>query len=137
MKTKNVGQVSSILYIVFGSIGAGLTCIAGFIGLIFSAFGFGWGGFTYFTLLLLFLIFILMIKKGTTERGRLSRMRRYISLFGSRMYMNIEDLAAQTHKSISYVLKDIRKMLSLGFFPEGHRHRLAQSAMLIVYDALH
>lgn len=119
-KTKKVGQVSSILYIVFGSIGTGLTCIAGFVGLIFSLLGLGWEGFTFLFLFVLLCIFLIMIRVGTVERGRLNRMRRYITLFGNRMYMNIEDLAKQTHRSTSYVLKDIRKMMRLGFFPEGH-----------------
>ena len=47
-------------------------------------------------------------------------MKRYITLCAGKMYMNISDLAKQSNKSAKYVLKDLKKMLKLGFFPEGH-----------------
>lgn len=129
-KTKKVGSVSGILYTVFGSIGTGGSLIALFIGWIFFMIGLGWGVFTYSLLFLLLILFICMIRKGVVEQRRLSRMKRYIALFDDNMYMNIEDLAKQTHKSISYVQKDIVKMLQLGFFPEGHLDEKGTCLML-------
>jgi len=71
-----------------------------------------------------------MIYKGNSERNRLNRMKRYITLCDDNMYININDLAQQTHKSTQYVLKDIKKMLSLGFFPEGHLDKNETCLML-------
>lgn len=119
-KVKKIGQVSSILYFVFGGIGLAGSTIALFIGWIFSLIGLSWGPFAYATLLLILAGAGIMIRQGVVERRRLGRMKRYIALFDDNMYMNIKDLAAHTHKTIPYVLKDIKKMLSLGFFPEGH-----------------
>ncbi len=119
-KTKKVGSVSSILYMVFGGIGTFGCGLALFIGGIFSLVGISWGAFSYIMLSILFFVFAFMIRQGVVEQRRLSRMKRYIALFDDNMYMNIEDLAKHTHKRIPYVLKDIKKMLQLGFFPEGH-----------------
>ena len=61
-----------------------------------------------------------MTRKGVIEKDRLKRMKRYISICAGKMYVNIEDLAKQTNKSGKFILKDVKKMLELGFFPEGH-----------------
>ena len=61
-----------------------------------------------------------MIRKGISEKNRLNRMKRYLSLFAGKMYVNISDLAQSVGKSTKYILKDVKKMLELGFFPEGH-----------------
>ena len=120
-KVKNIGSVSSILYIIFGSIGTGLNGLVVLLGTL------GMFLTSDFTVLPVFLFlagivvaFSFMLKKGITQKQRLSRMKRYIQLCGSNMYINIKDLANQTQQSIGYVRKDIKKMLKLGFFPEGH-----------------
>lgn len=119
-KVKHVGQVSSILYIVFGGIGTGIMALLLLAGLLFAAVDWVWSPSTFATLALGLAAFLLMIRRGVSERGRLSRMKRYIALCDDNMYVNIKYLAQQTGKSISYVLKDIKKMLKYGFFPEGH-----------------
>lgn len=119
-KVKHVGQVSSILYIVFGGIGTGLTALALLLGAVFGVVGFSWSTPMIIISVLVMAVFIGMIRKGVVENGRLSRMKRYIALCAGKMYINIEDLAQQANKSTKYILKDIKKMLKLGFFPEGH-----------------
>lgn len=118
--TKKVGQVSSILSIVFGSVGTGILCITILVSLIFLAIDFIWSPSAFVIQLVLLLLCILLIGKGVSERNRLARMKRYLSLFDGKMYINIRDLALQTNKSSNYVLKDVKKMLKLGFFPQGH-----------------
>lgn len=129
-KTKKIGSVSSVLYLIFGGFGAFGSGLALFIGLFFSLIGYTWGAFRYIMLFLLLIVFSLMIRQGIVEQNRLSRMKRYIALFHNNMYMNIEDLARHTHRSIPYVRKDIIKMLQLGFFPEGHLDNKATCLML-------
>lgn len=119
-KTKNVGEFSSILYIIVGGIGVLGTATSLIPSIIFSALGFSWPPFIYILLLCLLLVFLLLIKKGLNRRARLTRMKQYVALCDDNMYVNIKFLAERTGKSISYVLKDVKKMLQLGFFPEGH-----------------
>lgn len=118
--TKNVGQVSSVLYTVFGGIGIGITSTVLLAALICALIGFIWPVPLLCILLLLWGGFIFMIRKGQKEKKRLDRMKRYIALCAGKMYVNISDLAQSIGKSSKFVLKDVKKMLELGFFPEGH-----------------
>lgn len=120
IKTKNVGQVSSILYTVFGGIGTGISSSVLLGGAICAAVGFTWPIPTFVLLGGLMGGSLLMLRKGISERKRLDRMKRYISLCADKMYVNISDLAKQANHSTKYILRDIKKMLKLGFFPEGH-----------------
>ena len=129
-QTKNIGQLSGILYTVFGGLGMTamggaflftilLTLISGtWTAPVLAFFGIGAGAFG------------IMLRKGISQTKRLSRMKRYISLCGDNMYVNLQDLADQTQKSMDYVLKDIKKMLSLGFFPQGHLDQKESCLML-------
>ena len=133
-KTKNIGQVSSVLYMVFGGIGMGISAslgLATFIATLIS----DWPGFeTIMPLpLLLFIGFSLMLCKGINEKNRLKRMKRYLSLFAGKMYVNIADLADSLGKSSKYILKDVKKMIKLGFFPEGHLDK--EDTCLMLDDA--
>ena len=130
LKTKSVGQVSSILYMVFGGIGMGTSAallLAAFI--IFLVSHSLSGTFLAF-LGILFGASALMLRKGIVEKNRLSRMKRYLALFADKMYVNIADLAQSVGKSTKYILKDVKKMLSLGFFPEGHLDQKETCLML-------
>ncbi len=120
VKVKNIGQVSSVLYMVFGGVGIGLVSIALFIGFIFLLLNLVWPTGIFVFLFALLGGFIFMTRKGVIEKDRLKRMKRYISICAGKMYVNIEDLAKQTNKSGKFILKDVKKMLELGFFPEGH-----------------
>lgn len=132
IKTREVGKVSSVLYMVFGGIGTGLAALALFAGFIFSMVGFSWSVPTVVVLMVVLAGFVLMVRKGIVENGRLKRMKRYVELCAGRMYMPLEDLARYTNKSPKYMLKDVRKMLELGFFPEGHLDH--QETCLILSD---
>lgn len=132
VKTKNVGQVSSILYTVFGGIGMGVSLslglAAGIIALVNGGL-FGMGKLMGF-LALLFGGSTLMLRTGINQRNRLSRMKRYLALFADKMYVNIADLAQSVGKSTKYILKDVKKMMALGFFPEGHLDKKETCLML-------
>ena len=119
-KTKTIGQVSSILYMVFGGIGIGFMILALFVGFISSLLGLAWPPAAFITILLGVAGFGVMIRTGINQRKRISRMKRYTTLCDDNMYINIKELAQQTQKTPQYVLKDVKKMLKLGFFPEGH-----------------
>ena len=90
-KTKNVGQVSSVLYMVFGGIGMGISASLGLAASIVSLVT-DWSniGTAIGIPFLLFIGFALMLHKGINEKNRLKRMKRYLSLFAGKMYVNIE-----------------------------------------------
>lgn len=118
-KFNKTGNVSNVLYQVFGGIGLGVTGIAALMHLFLFSTGVtnpaGW--IINFVFLI---IFFVMVRLGIGQRKRLKRAARYMKLCGAKMYGEIEDLARDTGKSIRYVIKDLQKMLSLGMFPEGH-----------------
>lgn len=130
-KTKKVGGVSSILYIIFGSIGTSVNTLAvlgGTLGMfILSDFT----ALPIFAFLgILAVGFSGMLAKGITQSQRLERMKRYIKLCDDNMYVNLSELAQQTQKSIGYVRKDVKKMIQLGHFPEGHLDQKETCLML-------
>ncbi len=131
IKTKKVGNVAGVLLTVFGGIGTGLASIGVLVALILffakgvvlplvgaSAFLFG---------------FIFMIDRGCMRRNRIKRAERYAALCGGKSYIDIEELARQMGKSKKHILKDVKKMIKLGIFPEGHLD--AQESCLILDDA--
>lgn len=129
-KTKNIGQLSSVLYTIFGAIGTGcmsLIFIIALIGMLISSL---WSIPVLAVVALGIAGFGLMLRKGVTQQQRLSRMKRYVSLCDDNMYINIKELAQQTRQTSEYVLKDVKKMLRLGFFPEGHLDQKESCLML-------
>ncbi len=129
-KMKMIGQVSGILYLIFGGIGICFMLLLFFVGLFFATVNWVWPPAAFITILLGFGGFGLLMRKGMNQKKRLSRAKRYISLCDDNMYINIKELADHTHKSPQYVLKDVKKMLQLGFFPEGHLDEKESCLML-------
>ncbi len=78
----------------------------------------------------LLLAFIVMIKVGCGQKSTLRRAKKYWELSGHRKYINLDDLALHMNKPLKFILKDVRKMLTAGFFPEGHLDRQASCLML-------
>lgn len=118
--TVPVGQVSGILLTVFGIIGSSIFGIAAFV-LVLLGFVLEGGVFHIIALGLLpcFLISIIMSMNGSRIRNRLKRFRRYISQMHGRNYCLINDLSASTGLSKRSTVNDLRKMISIGMFPQG------------------
>lgn len=130
-KTKKIGRVSSILYIVFGSIGTAVNTLSVLGGTLTMFLLSDFTALPVFAFLgILVAGFSAMLGKGISQRQRLGRMNRYIKLCDNNMYINISDLAQHTHKSIPYVRKDVKKMIQLGHFPEGHLDKKETCLML-------
>lgn len=120
VKYKKVGNVSSILYQVFGGIGLGVTGLLTFFHLIFLLADIGTSPGSWIINFIFLFIFFGMIHVGIRQRMRLKRARRYIQLCGRNMYGEIDSIAKSMGKKVRYVVKDLQKMLKLGIFPEGH-----------------
>ncbi|MDE6748194.1 MAG: 5-bromo-4-chloroindolyl phosphate hydrolysis family protein [Lachnospiraceae bacterium] len=135
-RIKKIGNVSNVLYQVFGGIGLGLTGLFT-LGYIFTAL-YDWhltsvGGWIVNLLFLAF--FSGMINVGIIQRRRLKRAERYVKLCDHKMYKNIKDLAMASGKKERYVVKDLQKMIDMGYFPEGHLDE--QKTCFMLSDAIY
>ncbi|WP_303867942.1 5-bromo-4-chloroindolyl phosphate hydrolysis family protein [Acetobacterium wieringae] len=116
------GRISGMLLMIFGNIGIGVTLL---LLLIFSSvFGFAFTsmplmGISAGILLPIFTVSALMSAKGSNLRGRVKRFRQYSSRLRGREFCKVSDLSDPIGRSKKYVVKDLRKMISLGMFPQG------------------
>ncbi|MBI4855945.1 MAG: 5-bromo-4-chloroindolyl phosphate hydrolysis family protein [Acetobacterium woodii] len=127
-QTKNLisksphGRVSGVLLMVFGDIGIGLSLlfflIYAFLTNLFSSTMLLWTLPTG-ALLTMFVIGVLMTAKGSGLRARVKRFRQYASRLKDRNFCKITELSDPIGRSKKYVVKDLRKMIRLGMFPEG------------------
>ena len=60
---------------------------------------------------------------GKRKLGLAKRFRRYQEILGERTYCLVEELASGIGQDCKYVLKDLKKMIQLGFFKEGYLDR--------------
>lgn len=121
VKQRPVGQVSSVLYTVFGGVGTGVTGILSIVFGLLALLSGGAVGIVGFSISAGILAVSLgLIGTGSVQRGRLNRFKRYMKLCGNKTYCDIKQLAAHVGRSSRYVLKDLKKMLQKGMLPEGH-----------------
>jgi|GEM_PF-459633 len=57
---------------------------------------------------------------GTKRKNRIHRFYQYVRQLRGRAYCPIKELSSHIGRSERFVVKDLRKMISLGMFPEGH-----------------
>lgn len=122
-KTKHMtGSIRGTLFTIFGSIGVAMFGLSAFItGLV----GMFTGVFTVLGPISLSLLavtagFGVMLYKGTAIRGRMKRYQEYNRILRGRSFCAIEEMADYLEKPQKYIVSDLRKMIRLGFFPEGH-----------------
>lgn len=119
--TVPVGHVSGIMLTIFGVIGSvafGITLIVFMIlgsvlnlNSIFGKISLG--------ILPCYIISVILWMNGKRIRNRLKRFQRYISRMNGRNYCLIKDLSLATGLSIRATVKDLRKMIAAGMFPQG------------------
>ncbi|AFA48236.1 5-bromo-4-chloroindolyl phosphate hydrolysis family protein [Acetobacterium woodii] len=116
------GRVSGVLLMVFGNIGIGLSLLFFLIFSFLTNVAFEslplWGVSTG-VLLPIFVISVLMAARGSGLRSRVKRFRQYSSRLKGRNFCKITELSEPIGRSKKYVVKDLRKMIRLGMFPEG------------------
>ncbi|GFZ32323.1 hypothetical protein CSC2_28490 [Clostridium zeae] len=120
---KPVGRVSGVVYMSLGITGS---VLFGIQTVVYAAFISVLGKFLIANLVGLgllssfFIISMGMTFKGISLRKRVRRFRKYISCLGNSSYCNIEKLAKVIDKKEKFVVKDLRKMIELGMFTQGH-----------------
>lgn len=133
-KIQRVGNVAGILLQVFGGIGTGVFGISAVIFLLSMTLG-PWFGGLAFLMGILAGISGIMIGAGVSKRARLKRAERYVQVMQGKSYMNLQELAYLTNTSERYVRKDIKKMIRMGIFPEGHLDQ--QEKCLMINDSVY
>lgn len=114
------GSVSGTLCSIFGILGGSCTGIAMLVMFILALVT---GEATFvaiFTgLLPIFVISLFIASSGSKKRARIRRMKSYLKVLQVKGFSTIKELANSTGSTEKFVKKDLRKMLSLGMFPEG------------------
>ena len=91
IRQRPVGQISSVLYTVFGGVGAGITGVCAIICGALAAAGIS-GFFIGLGISLpLLAVSVGMLGKGSVQRGRLERFRRYLKACGDKTYFAYTD----------------------------------------------
>lgn len=67
---------------------------------------------------------------GTMFISRIQRFRRYIDILGNRTFCDLKELAAATGKSLSYVQKDLKKLVKKNWFRQGYFDRQGTCLMV-------
>ena len=61
-----------------------------------------------------------LLTGGIKKLGKLERFQTYIGTMGTHTYCNFEQLSAAVGKPVKFVKKDVKKMISDGWFRQGH-----------------
>lgn len=128
---KKTGNVSGTLFQVFGGIGTGLFGISSLVFLILYIF------MQLGPMLALAIIFfcltagsLVMLGNGGKIKARLGRAQRYFELCHKNGYMNISQIAEQMGRKEKAVVKELKKLIENGTFPQGHLDRQQKCFML-------
>ena len=121
-RNKEVGAMSGLLFTIFGAIGLGLFGLGAFICYLVGFF------INFFQVLgpvaaglgTLALGSGIMLLAGRVIRSRVKRYRMYLQLLDGRTYFSIPEVAAYLGKKEKEIGKDLRKMIQIGMFPQGH-----------------
>lgn len=119
VKFKKAGSASSVLKIVFGSLGIGVGSAMSIIALMLIVSGNAWFPFTLVTAIVL-AISGNMLGKGIKHRKLIEQAMRYVQICGSKMYADLSEIAMATGSTVKEVKRNVKKMLRAGMFPEGH-----------------
>ncbi len=126
-----IGSVSGTLMQVFGGIGLGVFT-AMFLVLKLAAavteFALFGGGGT--VCLIGAVLSLLAVISGKNKKKRLARAERYARICGKNRYCNIDELAMHVNSTPKAVLKDVKNILRLGYYPQGHLDKSGTCLML-------
>jgi len=64
-------------------------------------------------------VFFLIGRLGQKMTKRVRRFKKYIQLIGEKLYVEIEEIAYACNKSVNFTTRDVKLMISDGWFKEG------------------
>ncbi|MEA4965754.1 MAG: 5-bromo-4-chloroindolyl phosphate hydrolysis family protein [Oscillospiraceae bacterium] len=132
------GRVSGLVCTILGGVFLGL-CGTGLLVLTILALTSVLRGIAFWTpagiLLPLVLGSAVALGVGAKKSGRVKRFRQYVSALKGKAYCAVAELAKKLGKKETFVVRDLRKMIELRMFPEGHIDD--EGKTLLLTDALY
>lgn len=113
-----VGRYSSVLYTIAGGVGTGVSLI----GIMSALPGVVFGGASLVGIIAGFVFlsgFAFLLNKGISEGNRLKLAKRFAVACGQKGYAEIDNLVNATGMKKKKIIKELRRMLQLGFYPQG------------------
>lgn len=117
-----VGTARKMLSLVFGIVGS---ILFGLLAIIFFAFSFIKAftiGFLIAAIIsfIIFISCIYLIKDSRDMAKRETRAKRYLEKVKGKGYVTIDSLSESTLLNKKFIVNDLRNMIKVGIFPEGH-----------------
>ena len=114
-------KVGGILKTVFGGI---LTGTFGIATMVVGGIGAGFSSSVMLGISAVLAAFTvgggILLGQGCSSLTSLSRRNKYIKALGTHTYCNFQQLAQAVGKPVKFVKKDIKRMISKGWFLQGH-----------------
>lgn len=117
------GMVSGILFTVFGSIGSvGFSVLTLILAIVVAvplqSFAGWWAVGTLGSIAACFYVMLFLGIRNNLRIGRLKEYIKELKVYG-KGYCELERLEKSSSRSLSYIRKDLRKMLKLGMLPDA------------------
>ena len=106
--TGAVFGLTSVIFLIITLIGSVITAFDVVSGLIIGIFA------------VAFISFAVMTYVGVDMVRTVGRFRQYVSVLRDREFCDIKEIASVTGRDVRKVLKDVRKMITKGWFCQGH-----------------
>lgn len=106
--TGAVFGLTSVIFLIITLIGSVITAFDVVSGLIIGIFA------------VAFISFAVMTYVGVDMVRTVGRFRQYVSVLRGREFCDIKEIASATGRDVRKVLKDVKKMITKGWFCQGH-----------------
>lgn len=106
--TGAVFGLTSVIFLIITLIGSVITAFDVVSGLIIGIFA------------VAFISFAVMTYVGVDMVRTVGRFRQYVSVLRDREFCDIKEIASATGRDVRRVLKDVKKMITKGWFCQGH-----------------
>ena len=106
--TGAVFGLTSVIFLIITLIGSAITAFDVVSGLIIGIFA------------VAFISFAVMTYVGVDMVRTVGRFRQYVSVLRDREFCDIKEIASATGRDVRKVLKDVKKMITKGWFCQGH-----------------
>lgn len=106
--TGAVFGLTSVIFLIITLIGSVITAFDVVSGLIIGIFA------------VAFISFAVMTYVGVDMVRTVGRFRQYVSVLRDREFCDIKEIASVTGRDVRKVLKDVKKMITKGWFCQGH-----------------
>lgn len=116
----DVGTGSSVARCLVGGIGLGVTAAYSITGLLAGAISGTVSGMGVFFSVAFMAAFGLVLGRGISGQKMSAIASRYVEVIGKRQYIDIKTLALLLNKTEKKVVRELRKLLAAGYFPQGH-----------------